>query len=64
MSSFGENAMARNAEYYESLANRYEALADSMTTERDRETIASVAAQYHQRAAEARRGERGASEFL
>lgn len=43
--------MAHSADYYESLAQRYEALANSMTIERDRETVASVAAHYRQRAA-------------
>jgi hypothetical protein len=52
--------MTHSAEYYESLAHRYEALANSMTIERDRETVASVAAHYRQRAAEARCAEQNA----
>jgi hypothetical protein len=55
--------MAHEAEYYQGLADRYEAIAASMTAARDRETIASVAAQYHERAADARRRERGGAQF-
>jgi hypothetical protein len=47
--------MAHGAEYYEGLAARYEALAVSMPANTDRTTVASIATQYRQRAAEARR---------
>jgi hypothetical protein len=47
--------MAHGAEYYQQLAARYEALAVSMQANRDRDTVASIATQYRQLAAEARR---------
>jgi hypothetical protein len=47
--------MAHGAEYYQGLAARYEALAVSMPANTDRTTVASIATQYRQLAAEARR---------
>lgn len=49
--------MAQSAEYFRRIADRYEALAATMRTDKDRETVLRLAAQYHQIAEEAARRE-------
>jgi hypothetical protein len=53
----------QEAEYYERLADRYEALAATMTAAMGRETIASLASQFRERAAEAGRLKGGAEQL-
>jgi hypothetical protein len=49
--------MAHSAKYFRKLADRYEALANTMRTKQDRETVAAIAAQYLQAADETKRSE-------
>jgi hypothetical protein len=41
--------------YFRKLADRYEAIAPTMRSAKDRETVAAIAAQYRQKAEEAQR---------
>jgi hypothetical protein len=51
----------KGEDYFRKLADRYEAIAPTMRSEKDRETVAAIAAQYRQKAEEAqRRGQRSA----
>jgi hypothetical protein len=45
----------KGADYFRKLADRYEAIAPTMRSEKDRETVAAIAAQYRQKAEEALR---------
>jgi hypothetical protein len=49
--------MVHSSQYLQKLAEHYRALADSMRAEKDRETLAGIAAQYLQMADDAKRRE-------
>jgi hypothetical protein len=49
--------VAHSSEYYKRLADRYEALAATMGDDKDRETVARLAAQYLRLADAAKRRE-------